>query len=47
MISATQVAAELGIGRATLYRRQDRYEARGLEGLVDAPKLGRASNGND
>lgn len=41
---ATRVAAELGIGRATLYRWQDRYEARGLEGLVDAPRLGRASD---
>ncbi len=41
---ATGVAAELGIGRATLYRWQDRYEARGLEGLVDVPRLGRASD---
>ena len=41
---ATQVAAELSIGRATLYRWQDHYEARGLEGLVDGPRLGRASD---
>ena len=40
---ATQVAAELGIGRATLYRWQERYEELGLTGLVDAPRLGRAS----
>ncbi len=40
---ATQVAAGLGIARATLYRWQERYERRGLEGLVDAPRLGRAS----
>ena len=40
---ATQVATELGIGRATLYRWQERYEEDGLEGLVDAPRLGRAS----
>lgn len=40
---ATQVAAELGVGRATLYRWQERYEEHGLEGLVDAPRLGRAS----
>lgn len=40
---ATLVAAELGIGRATLYRWQERYEEAGLEGLVDAPRLGRAS----
>lgn len=40
---ATQVATELGIGRATLYRWQDRYEEQGLTGLVDAPRLGRAS----
>jgi transposase InsO family protein len=39
---ATQVATELGIGRATLYRWQERYEADGLAGLVDAPRLGRA-----
>ena len=30
---ATQVAAELGIGRATLFRWQERYEESGLEGL--------------
>ena len=40
---ATQVAEELGIGRATLYRWQGRYEARGLAGLMDAPRIGRAS----
>jgi transposase InsO family protein len=40
---ATEVAAELGIGRATLYRWQERYEEGGLAGLVDAPRLGRAS----
>jgi DNA invertase Pin-like site-specific DNA recombinase len=40
---AMQVAAELGIGRATLYRWQGRYEEQGLAGLVDAPRLGRAS----
>lgn len=41
--AAAAVAAELGIGRATLYRWQERYEERGLEGLRDAPKIGRAS----
>ncbi len=40
---ATQVAAELGIGRATLYRWQEHHESHGLTGLVDAPRLGRAS----
>jgi transposase InsO family protein len=40
---AIQVAADLGIARATLYRWQERYEARGIEGLVDAPRVGRAS----
>jgi len=40
---AVQVAAELGIGRATLYRWQERYEEQGLTELVDAPRLGRAS----
>jgi len=40
---ATQVAAELGIGRATLYRWQERHESQGLAGLVDAPRPGRAS----
>lgn len=40
---ATQVAAELSIGRATLYRWRERYEEDGLAGLVDAPRLGRAS----
>ena len=40
---ATQVAAALGIGRATLYRWQERYGVRGLQGLIDGPKLGRAS----
>jgi hypothetical protein len=40
---ATQVAAELGIGRATLYRWQERYGEQGLTGLVDAPRPGRAS----
>jgi transposase len=40
---ATQVAASLGIGRATLYRWQERHDAHGLEGLIDAPRLGRAS----
>jgi len=41
--AATLVAAELGVGRATLYRWQERYAESGLEGLVDAPRLGRAS----
>jgi transposase InsO family protein len=41
--AATAVAAALGIGRATLYRWQERYAERGLEGLLDAPRLGRAS----
>lgn len=40
---ATQVAAQLGIGRATLYRWQERFEVEGLAGLVDIPRLGRAS----
>ena len=39
---ATAVAAGLGIGRATLYRWQERYEADGLAGLVDAPRMGRS-----
>ena len=40
---ATQVAEEFDIGRATLYRWQERYEAQGLAGLLDAPRIGRAS----
>jgi transposase InsO family protein len=40
---ATQVAEGLGIGRATLYRWQGRYETHGLAGLIDAPRIGRAS----
>lgn len=40
---STQVAAALGIAGATLYRWQERYEAHGLAGLIDAPRPGRTS----
>src|SRR5476651_1608655 len=39
----TALAAELGIGRATLYRWQARHAAAGLAGLVDPVHLGRTS----
>jgi transposase InsO family protein len=42
-VRATQVADEHRIGRATLYRWQERYEEHGLAGLMDAPRIGRAS----
>jgi transposase InsO family protein len=41
--AATAVAAQSGVARATLYRWQERYAVGGLEGLVDEPRLGRAS----
>ena len=41
--AATVVAADLGVRRATLYRWRERYAERGLAGLVDQPRLDRAS----
>ncbi len=40
----TSLAAELGIGRATLYRWQARHASGGLSGLIDPVHIGRASD---
>jgi len=37
------VCAELGCSRASLFRWRTRYEADGLAGLLDRPRIGRAS----
>jgi len=37
------VCAELGYSRASLFRWRTRYEAEGLMGLLDRPRVGRAS----
>src|SRR6266516_7688646 len=37
------ICAELSCSRASLFRRRARYEAEGLDGLLDRPRVGRAS----
>ena len=41
--AVTSVCAELGCSRASLFRWRTRYEADGLAGLLDRPRIGRAS----
>ena len=43
-LGAGAIAEKVGCGRATVYRVQDRYEARGLDGLHDLPRPGRPPN---
>jgi transposase InsO family protein len=38
------IGADLGCGRASLFRWRARFEAAGLEGLLDRPRIGRASD---
>src|SRR5712691_2549311 len=38
------ICAELGCSRATLFCWRTRYQAGGLEALVDRPRIGRASD---
>jgi hypothetical protein len=38
------ICAELGGSRATLFRWRTRYQAGGLEALLDRPRIGRASD---
>jgi len=42
--SVETVCAELGCSRASLFRWRSRYAAGGLEGLLDRPRVGRASD---
>jgi transposase InsO family protein len=40
---STLICAEAGCSRASLFRWRTRYEAEGLRGLLDRPRIGRAS----
>jgi transposase InsO family protein len=42
--SITAICAELSCGRASLFRWRARFEAEGLVGLLDRPRVGRASD---
>src|SRR6476660_7211234 len=41
--SLATICGDLGCSRASLFRWRDRYEAGGIEALLDQPRIGRAS----